>query len=205
MGGMGSGRYWHWSSKETTEQYLSLDVRKLAKTGVLEPGRVSGWAWHRDVEKVAEIHIRADARQIRLIYKCRSHGEDWEEMYYPVSLLSQPCNFGGHRQWFACPAQGCGKRVALLYAGRVFACRHCFQLAYECQREAPYQRSFRKAEKIRDRLGWERGLNAFPGEKPKGMHRRTYDRLVSDMYAWENASDQAFLDFYGSRIGDLLA
>ncbi len=60
--------------------------------------------------------MRSDFQQIRLIYKRRVPGEDWEHMDYPVTLLSQPCNFGGQRQWFACPARGCGRRVALLYA-----------------------------------------------------------------------------------------
>ncbi len=39
-------------------------------------------------------------------------------------------------------------------------------------------RAFRKANKVRMRLGGEPGMaGAFPG-KPKGMHWRTYGRLV---------------------------
>jgi hypothetical protein len=35
-----------------------------------------------------------------------------------------------------------GRRVALLYsAGRVFGCRHCRDLAYDCQNETPYLRA----------------------------------------------------------------
>ena len=29
MGGIGSGRPWHWSAKDTTDDYLAIDVRQL--------------------------------------------------------------------------------------------------------------------------------------------------------------------------------
>jgi hypothetical protein len=74
--------------------------------------------------------------------------------------------------------QYCGRRVALLYgAGELFACRHCYDLAYESQQESLRYRGLGKAQKIRMRLGG--GVNMFddfPG-KPKGMHWRTYVRL----------------------------
>ena len=36
---------------------------------------------------------------------------------------------------FICPAAGCGRRVAILYRGGIFACRHCYRLAYASSRE----------------------------------------------------------------------
>ena len=62
-----------------------------------------------------------------LIYRSRSGNEDWEDQNYPVWLDWTPCHFGGERPWFRCPAMGCGRRVAILYGGRIFACRHCYQ------------------------------------------------------------------------------
>ncbi len=79
-----------------------------------------------------------------------------------------------------CPAQGCGRRVAILPGGSIFACRHCYRLAYPSQRENPDDRAARRADKIRARLGWESGIINPDGEKPKGMHWRTLLRLKAE-------------------------
>ena len=65
----------------------------------------------------------------------------------------------------------------MLYGGAVFACRQCQRLAYASQREAPDDRACRRADKLRDRLGWEAGILNGEGNKPKGMHWLTYERL----------------------------
>lgn len=70
---------------------------------------------------------------------------------------SQRCQYGGHLERFVCLARGCGQRVAKLYGGRIFACRHCYQLAYPSQLEAGFQRAQRGADTIRDRLDWVDG------------------------------------------------
>ncbi|MGP0565493.1 MULTISPECIES: hypothetical protein [unclassified Nitrospina] len=71
--------------------------------------------------------------------------------------------------------------MAILYAGKIFACRECLRLTYACQRERDYDRWARRADKIRERLGWEPGiLNGRGWEKPKGMHWRTFARLVDE-------------------------
>lgn len=118
---------------------------------------------------------------VTLKYRSRASGEtDWQDQSYPVYLDTTPCHLGGERQWFFCPARGCGRRVAMLYGGGVYACRHCHRLAYPSQREAPHDRVIRKADRIRDKLGWEPGTANGHGMKPKGMHRRTFERLCAD-------------------------
>ena len=74
---------------------------------------------------------------------------------------------------------GGGRCAALLYIGGagIFACRHCYRLAYACQRETADDRAARRADRIRDRLGWQAGILNFNGGKPKGMHWRTFERL----------------------------
>jgi hypothetical protein len=99
-------------------------------------------------------------------------------MEYPVWLEWTGCTLGGRRVWFLCPAAGCGRRVAILYCGGIFACRHCYRLAYACQRENTDDRATRRADKIRERLKWEPGILNGHGIKPKGMHWRTYQRLT---------------------------
>lgn len=73
----------------------------------------------------------------------------------------------------------------------MFACRHCHQLAYECQREHAGDRATRHANKIRDRLGWVSGILNGKGGKPKRMRWNTFDRLqaLHDAYV-----DQSMLD-----------
>jgi hypothetical protein len=96
---------------------------------------------------------------------------------YSVPLDVVPCGRGS-RVWFRCPVQSCGRRAGVLYAGKVFACRRCFNLAYRCQRETAENRARRRAERIRHRLGWPAGILAGDGERPKGMHQTTFERLT---------------------------
>lgn len=100
-----------------------------------------------------------------------------EDERYPVRIVRTPCNLGGSRPWFICPALGCGRRVAILYGGGIFACRHCYQLAYASAREDAGDRATRRADRIRARLGWEPGILNGNGDKPKWMRWRTFYRL----------------------------
>jgi hypothetical protein len=56
-------------------------------------------------------------------------------------------------------------------------------LAYPSQCENIGDRATRKADKIRDRMGWEPGILNSEGLKPKGMHWKTYERLCS-IHSW---------------------
>lgn len=178
MGGVGSGRHWHYGAKDTTEDYRSIDVRRWKRDGLLSPGQSFGWQWSRHGEVVASIRVRTDSDRVILTYRHRSGGEDWKDESYPVHLEWTDCHIGGQRPWFLCPARGCGRRVAILYGGAIFACRHCYELAYPSQRETTYDRAARKADRIRAKLGWEAGILNGDGRKPKRMHWRTFDRLT---------------------------
>jgi len=176
MGGSGSGRRYQ-GGKDTTSDYRTLDVRWLQRHGMLNPGLTYDLNWSRHGETVASIKMRAEADRVILMYSHRTSGEEWKREEYPVSLDWTPCGLGGRRAWFRCPAAGCGRRVAILYGGGIFACRHCYRLAYPCQREAADDRAARRADRIRERLGWKAGILNPNGWKPKGMHWRTFERL----------------------------
>ena len=180
MGGMGSGRYWHYGAKGTSENYDKIDVRRWHRDGLLAPGSTFRCLWRRNGEVVSSIYVSAEPDRVILTYFRRKRGDVWEEECYPVWLDWTPCNFGGQRPWFRCPASECGRRVAILYGGRIFACRHCYELAYPSQRETASDRAIRRADKIRQRLGWVRGIANFKGSKPKGMHWRTFERLEQE-------------------------
>jgi hypothetical protein len=179
MGGTGSGRRWHYGAKYTTNDYRSIDVRRWAREGLLTPGRLFSCQWNRDGEVVASISACTESDRVILTYSHRSGGEDWEDENLPVYLEWTPCSLGGQRPWFLCPAHGCGRRVAILYGGAIFACRHCYKLAYPSQREVAYDRIATRADRIREKLGWKPGILNGKGGKPTGMHWKTYERLTA--------------------------
>ena len=187
MGGSGSGRGYQ-GGKDTTSDMRMLDVRRLQRDGLLDPGRAFGWQWTRNGTEVASIQMRMELDRVILNYRSRSHGGEWQAMEYPVTLEWTPCHLGGRRAWFRCPARGCGRRVAILFGGSIFACRHCHKLAYPCQRETDDDRAARRADTIRRRLGWEPGILNGEGGKPRGMHWRTFERLRAEHDANANAS-----------------
>jgi len=182
MGGYGSGG--SRGGKETTGQYRALDIWLLKRNGSLTPGVHSRWGWKQGGKRDGYIEFWMEENRLILSYKYRERGEDWKAMEYPVYLDWTPCNFGGYRPWFICPVRGCGRRVAKLYGGAIFACRHCHQLGYASQREDWYDRADRRANKIRSQLGWELGIANPKGPKPKGMHWKTFFRLVAEHDEW---------------------
>src|SRR5215469_15278148 len=184
MGGFGSTR-WRWSTtKDTVESSRSLDINRLNRAGCLRSGYRGGWEWMRDGRRLASIQLRRDGNALVLSYRVRPAGGEWRDVEQPTQIIWMPCRFGGTRPYFVCPGIfngiGCGRRVAKLYnAGTYFLCRHCYRLAYPSQRENRYDRALRRANKFHMRLGWEPGsASTFPA-RPKGMHRRTYERLQS--------------------------
>jgi len=203
MGGFGSGR--GQSGRDTTSDYRALDVRRLQRDGLLTPGRSFGWNWMRDGKTVASIQVRAETDQIILNYRHKSGGSEWQPMDYRVRLAWTDCTLGGRRAWLLCPARGCGRRVALLYIGGsgIFACRHCYKLAYASQRETRDDRAARRADRIRDRLGWEAGILNCEGDKPKGMHWRTFERLHAEHNEFVNASLAGMMQRFKTKFPGL--
>jgi hypothetical protein len=166
--------------KNTVEGCRSVDVLEWHRLGYLRSPRWFSLAWSRDGEQVASIKVETQRHSLTLKYQSRSWGEDWSNVQR-IAVEWTPCRFGGERPWFVCSvaANGvyCGRRVTKLYgAERLFACRHCYRLAYASQQESAHRRGLGKSQKIRMRLGGSPNmLEEFP-DKPKGMHWRTYER-----------------------------
>jgi hypothetical protein len=147
---------------------------------MLTPGLSFSWQWSRNGQTVTSIQIRTELNRIILTYRHRSGDEDWQDKEYPVLLDWTDCTYGGQRVWFRCPVIGCSRRVAILYSGSIFACRHCHRLAYQSQRDSMADRMAGKADKIRERLSWQAGILNGTGTKPKGMRWKTFWRLHSE-------------------------
>jgi hypothetical protein len=166
------------------------------------PGYCGGWQWTRDGETVASIQMRAEQDRVILIYRHRSGDGEWKDEQYPVRIVRTPCNLGGSRAWFICPAAGCGRRVAILYGGGIFACRHCYRLAYASAREDVCDRAARRADRLRARLGWEPGILNGNGSKPKWMRWRTFDRLAAEHDQFVGRSMQLAALKFGPLVSD---
>lgn len=201
MGGIGSGRRWHYDAKETTDDYRMIDVRHWQRDGLLKPDESFNWHWSRNGKTTASISVRVENRCVVLSYHHQRNGDDWTHKSYTVKLDWTTCNFDGQRPWFLCPVRGCGRRVAILYISSIPFCRKCLHLAYASQRETPDDRAARRADKIREKLGWEPGiLNGRGWSKPKGMHQRTFDRLTAEHDSLVSKALSGFAQRFGFKL-----
>lgn len=134
------------------------------------------------------------------------HQEEWATVRlrhkeWPVLLDHTPLNFGGQRRWLVCPRCRVRRR-SLFIAFDALACRTCLELKYESQSENVRRRAFRKADKIRAKLGWPPGVLSSNGAKPPRMHQRTFEalrtelelltsKLLVDLSEWINEAEDA--------------
>jgi hypothetical protein len=115
----------------------------------------------------------------------RPEGACWativhRDRQWTVSVTTHALQKGGVRRWLVCP-QCESKRVALYVAGEQVACRTCLGLRYSSQHACRRTRMCWRADKIRERLGWPPGVLGAIGQKPPGMHQRTYLALVTEL------------------------
>lgn len=146
---------------------------------------------------MANINILSGTDQVTLDYRARDRGGEWQAMNYTVRVMWTPCNYGGRSAGWLCPVLCCGRRVAVQYGGKVYACRHCNKLAYSTQREQAHDRAGSKAGKIRERLGWEQSILNGNGLRPKGTHWRTFERLQ----ALHNANAHQSMTYLLATLG----
>lgn len=171
------------TSRPKVEHCRSLDVRNLARKGVLSRSAIAyvDWAWTNAAGDVtASLGMVGRPESLELNYSVG--GGPCSQV---IRLERTACHLGGERVWFLCPR--CDQRCALLYLRRSrFACRGCQGLGYTTQAIDDVQRTWRKQAKLEHRLGpdWE---------KPKGMHWTTYDSIVDAINACEDQRSVSLL------------
>ena len=164
--------------KATVEGCRSIDVLEWHRRGYL---RSSGWfscAWTRDGERLASINVQAQRDAVTLKYQSPEQR---------VAIAWTPCRFGGEQPWFVCSvaANGvyCGRRVTKLYrAGRLFACRHCYRLAYASQQESAISGGLGNHK--RSECGWAEArtcLRSSPTSRKACTGGPTSDGVASTM------------------------
>ncbi len=152
MGGWGSGR-WPRTRDGLFEQVRRIDVRQLQREGVLRTGWTGAYSWTTDGKPSASVSLAFvdDVLLLGYEYRPRGAGEPIT-VERRVHIEWTPCNYGGRRSWFRCPA--CGHRMAHVFvADERIACRRCLNLRYASQTEGRVDRASRKARRIRARLG----------------------------------------------------
>jgi len=186
MGGLGSGNS---TGRLTTGAMLAVDLAKLNRNK-----RTSGilsWSIYDGT-----------TRSVRFDRFSESLHLSWGGNDYPIRLVRTDTQFGGEREWFACPRHGCTHRCRVVYLGAQGPrCRHCYRLVYQSTHLDQYQRAMQMTRKIRQRLGGHPDGDFPP--KPKGMHWRTYWRIaerhedldrrgeISLMGTWEKIAKMA--------------
>ena len=163
------------------EEAQSLDVRRLAREGLLRPGVSVVWTWRFSGGASASVRLtalpsadnRTQAGAVEIGWSL-----DGTDLRQKVPLTWTPLHFGGVRPWWKC---SCGRRAAWIhYRWRGWRCRTCATLSYASQNERADYRAWRRRDKIRARLGAEPGCHTiWPWQKPKGMHWSTFERLVA--------------------------
>ena len=188
MGGIGSGTWYRWARKTTAKEVNRIDIRYLRQHGLLRSSElIRSLSWSCRDRETGSIGFIVEQERLLLNYRCRFNSEGWQDIEETVWFDRTPCHYGGERLWFLCP--DCRKRVAVLYGlGPRFLCRHCYRLPYGSQNETFIDRMMRKARRIRQRLQASTDLTEPVWRKPKGMHRKTFDRLVRE----EESANQAF-------------
>lgn len=181
----GAGRPgWHVKA----EHCKRIDVRRFKREDMLRHG---SWAWNwRDSETgkvLASIGVIGGHDRITLDYAVGG-----VPITEHINVTRTACTYGGSRPWFNCPK--CRGRVAVLYLRQQrFACRKCQRLVYASQSEDQLGRTWRKQQKLEARLGenWRR---------PKGMHRKTRERILDAIWKCEGIRDDA-IAAYCANLG----
>lgn len=129
---------------------------------------------------------QGNAKYIEVSYSYRS-----KPYQYSIQLSKTACNYGHYRHWWLCPK--CSKRVSVLYCAGSYVCRHCIGANYHSQLQQPVDRIYSKLNALRERLGWQVGIIYGIGERPKGMHHSTYERLLVE---YEQLTNKLISTFY---------
>ena len=160
------------------EDYRSVDLAWLRREGYFKTGHSGRITWSRGGSVTAWIRYQVEGHGLRLIYRTRRSGDvEWRDIDELFPFIYTATNFAGRRQWLQCLS--CQRCCRVLYGGAYFRCRRCHGLRYESQYEPAWLSGTSRAQKIRERYGGSGSLDEPFPDKPKGMHWRTYDRLVA--------------------------
>lgn len=171
------------------EDLIDLRISVLRRYGLLENGRRASLVWDVGGRPCGSIEISMDDGILELSYQLQGPAQEWRPVKDIIALETTEQPFGGERRWFKCPC--CDRRCQVIYAGEGFSCRLCLNLGYRSQYEDPRFRFLSKARKLRRGLGGSGNMMLPFPDKPRGMHRATFERLYDKGRALEQAGLRA--------------
>jgi hypothetical protein len=200
MGGIGSGRIFLYSTRSYTSDYLDLDIRTLNQRGWLDKTTCQNLLWKRNGKEIASVQFLVwtgvQFPSVRLKYKTRTNGGDWQEMDYEIELDTTKCNFGGERYWFKCPE--CNKRACVLYGGTIFKCRSCHGLVHKSRNESTLDQAIRAFYKKKDQLDPNAHLSLYDSiawlGKPKWMRYKTFESKKCELLYLERKTTELMIN-----------
>jgi hypothetical protein len=157
------------------EDYLPLDVRRLARDSYLAPGAQKPFGWKLDDEFVGAVTVAAGEEHIDvigLVGDVKSVGET-------VALERTPGTLGGTVTWFRCPE--CDRRcLILLVDSPALRCRLCIGsgLTYLSASLGKERRLQNRRWEAARRAGIDRATGTVT--KPKGMRLITWERRLRE-------------------------
>jgi hypothetical protein len=174
---------------------LKLDINKLAREGLLQPGARAFCTYTWTNSHTGELTARA-----QIITQLQTERAGWlriqmGELDQWVDLVAQPRHFGG-RQWcFRSPITHLCSVLWMPPGATRFWGRHAWEgkVAYASQFESPWYRAITGREKIKERLIGSHRTSDLP-PKPKWMRWKTYARLERKYFLYEEAIDQRIVD-----------
>jgi len=172
MGGFNSGRP---RTRVLVEDCLALDAAFLRRIGCLQGLARRRLSWFSNGKESARATL-----EVTLFGKERPRAVLKMGGLAPQTILlaSTRPNIGGERWWFLCPETG--RRCRVLYLttdGDRFVSRQAANLVYRSN-GLGFADSIRwRAQQLRDTLPGAK-YQSYP-PRPRGMHRKKYDRIVS--------------------------
>lgn len=152
------------------------------------------WTYTATGEECGKIGYEADLTDLGHAFVRFQYSVNGTPMDYRVWLHRAPCRFGGFRWWWICPRTGHPATKLYLPPGaKTFASRRAYRMAYRSERGGPMDRSHTRQARIFKKLvGEYRYFEQPPPKRPKGMHHRTYERLLAELRAAEQRHDTIF-------------
>ena len=128
---------------------------------------------------------------------------DISGVFQIIEIRAEPRYLGGQQWYFKCPQTG--RRVSVLwkpYGSNIFASRQAWQgqVAYSSQFETRMARAMMMSQSVINKLA-----SSPDGEagmyKPKGMHWKTYDKLIAKCERYEATARAGLRGVFGQAVG----
>ena len=170
------------------EHFLRLDIRALARKGLLQSGKDADLlVASPDANRSAIVHLVAKDDGIDLLCESADSNKPLGTSCF-VQVEHTSGRYGGVRPWFRCPR--CGARRAVLLGfvndGK-FGCWGCMDVVYASQDDRKICRLWRKQAKLESKL-----VDGY--RKPRGMHWSTFNEICKNLNAVCVRQDRLFCD-----------